>query len=1042
MLEEDDLRLNTVFVIMSWMSPSGKFVTPPKLLVAHKVAPADMEQEESEEAPASESAFPVNVRKSLLRNHLNPSFKGCMYSHSDGICHGSKKDNEMAFLIPEAHQHLSSGTTFEQVEQSLLAFSSCLCVQRNLITETLQAHVKPMSVDSPHGEICHHSAFATIGQCCARLHALIWQRHHLMLAREYTSRLNSASAFIQKLTGLLASDVHILAMQQHSIGSKSRTTCVPWQLKILCEELQIHTRHWRILQRTIRRDRWLRPLFIRKPHAVLHMKRTFALLSDQAIYLIERYIDKLLWYLVHADVTDVSTHLVSDIFQGIEIYNQVMSDRAAELRVQMKSEPTCRISSWAALGQEEALRSVDNCARAYPISQLLKIIPGMRGQLTAEGFYQFLLQQDPLILSVRQSCLDGVPWDKVKVHLMQSNLFSRSRATGKRNRLSRPKLGEPRQMLTSPSPNDQLQAICLEDEQLFNTIVNVLVSLPYSHWHKALNKPKPDRPHTVVQHLITSQRASEGHPSAGETSRDLNASQAQKRPDSVPYLGWVSTHQPGDSDATQMLRSELRAEQWKAFGACLFDQFYCPQIASSALGSLSYYREGASWAVVQMLEEILGKAYVPEECEAEIKNLCVRLLAQAAVVSWDREFCSALGFGVNDKCVPESGKADGVVQSKTAGFLSGVFQSLEVLLQCLNLPWILSVKNEPAFMSLRLDVLSRCLATVDTTCSWVMTKAYQYLSSWSLKQFLLVTQADLRLLCAETEKLMVLVKTIFSDDTFHVTSPQETQMCLQIHVTASNIKHFSEKILQMFMLNFRKMSTDVFQQNMPLGKHWQTHFSSAEDVSNPSEYAVDAARSVIGPLLKGISPLAKEVQITVLAQVVTMFLETWMDHILHHKIKFSLQGALQLKNDFDMVRDMIQSQDSGLSVDTRQAVLSLRIFHQVDNAIICLLQQPPNKKYMSSPVWKPFRICCSQSREFNSSSLNSLESLEVQASRNEASLEAQTSATADLLSKIQSSSNPECYLTINQQEWLSLRLHSGRQWKVPSFSCMNRTSET
>ncbi|XP_030046752.1 coiled-coil domain-containing protein 142 isoform X2 [Microcaecilia unicolor] len=988
---------------MAWMSPSGKFVPPAKLLVAQKkVVPVDTGQEESEEAPASGSASPVNVRKPFLRNRLNPCFKGHMYPRSDGICCDSKEDEEMACLIPEVHQNLSSGTTFEQVERSLLAFSSCLSVQRNLITETLQAHVKPVSVDSPYGEFYHHFAFANIGQCCARLHALIWQRHHLMLAREYTRRLKSASDFIQKLTGLLASDIHILAMQQHSAGSNSSTACSPWQLKVLCEKLQIHTRHWRILQRTIRRDRWLRPLYIRKPCAVLHMKRTFALLSDQAIYLIERYIDKLLCYLVHANVTDVSTDLVSDIFQGIEIYNRVMS----ELKDQMKSEPTSSISSWVALGQEEAPRSVDNRARAYPISQLLKIIPGMRGQLTAEGFYRFLLQREPLISSVRQSCLDGVPWDKVKVHLMQSNLFSKSRATGKRNRLSRPKLGEPRQMLTSPSPSDQLQAICTEDEQLVNTIVDVLVSMPYSLWHQALNKPKPDRPCTEVHHLITSQEASEG-----EASGDLNG----------PYLGWVSTDQPGDSDATRMLCAQLRSEQWKAFGTCLFDQFYCPLNSTSALGSLSYYREGVSWAVVQMLEETLGKAYVPEECEAELKNLCVCLLAQAAIISWDREFCSALGCGVNDKCVPETGKTDGVVRSRTAGLFLGVFQSLEFLLQCLDLPWI---------------------CNVNTTCSWVMTKAYQYLSSWSLKQFLLVTQADLMLLCAEIEKLMVLVKTLFPDDTAHVTSLQETQLCLQIHAAASNIKHFSETILQMFIIDCRKMSTDFFQQNMPVGKHWQARFSSAEDVSNPSEYAVDAAHSVIGQVLKGILPLTQEAQITVLAQVVTAFLETWMDRILHHKIKFSLQGALQLKNDFDLVRDMIQSQDSGLSVDTRQAVLSLRVFHQVDNAIICLLQQPPSKKYMPSPVWKPFRICCSQSREFNSGSLNSLESLEVQASRHEASLEAHTSATADLLSKIRSSSNPECYLTMNQQEWLSLRLHSGRRWKGPNLSCMNRTPET
>lgn len=125
-----------------------------------------------------------------------------------------------------------------------------------------------------------------------------------------------------------------------------------------------------------------------------------------------------------------------------------------------------------------------------------------------------------------------------------------------------------------------------------------------------------------------------------------------------------------------------------------------------------------------------------------------------------------------------------------------------------------------------------------------------------------------------------------------------------------------------------------------------------------------------------------------LGQVTTAFLEAWMEHILAQKIKFrsgapacpaagqrgrdggslgltgkfllslfSLQGALQLKQDFNLVRELLHSEDYGLSPEIRQLVLSLRIFQQVDNAIACLLQQP-SKTSLPLNTWDAFHKCC------------------------------------------------------------------------------------
>lgn len=72
---------------------------------------------------------------------------------------------------------------------------------------------------------------------------------------------------------------------------------------------------------------------------------------------------------------------------------------------------------------------------------------------------------------------------------------------------------------------------------------------------------------------------------------------------------------------------------------------------------------------------------------------------------------------------------------------------------------------------------------------------------------------------------------------------------------------------------------------------------------------------------------------------------------------FSLQGALQLKRDFDLVREALQLEDYELSAEVKQLVFSLRVFQQMDNAIACLLQQP-SKGALSSCSWDALQKCC------------------------------------------------------------------------------------
>ncbi|NXJ65127.1 CC142 protein, partial [Rostratula benghalensis] len=198
----------------------------------------------------------------------------------------------------------------------------------------------------------------------------------------------------------------------------------------------------------------------------------------------------------------------------------------------------------------------------------------------------------------------------------------------------------------------------------------------------------------------------------------------------------------------------------------------------------------------------------------------------------------------------------------------------------------------PGSPCLRLRVLGCCLATAQAACSWLMGRAFRYLAAWALPQFLLVTQGDLQLLKTETDRLVVLVNETFPEPRDvppqqppALLSHQEYHLCQQIRSMAASIQLFSGDVLKMFSTNCKRMSAEIFNQTMPLGKHWRVGLR-ADLPSSPSEYAAAAAQAVLGQVLQGAQLLPRDAQAPALARVTTAFLEAWMDHILAQRIKF------------------------------------------------------------------------------------------------------------------------------------------------------------
>nr|XP_010331718.1 coiled-coil domain-containing protein 142 isoform X2 [Saimiri boliviensis boliviensis] len=323
------------------------------------------------------------------------------------------------------------------------------------------------------------------------------------------------------------------------------------------------------------------------------------------------------------------------------------------------------------------------------------------------------------------------------------------------------------------------------------------------------------------------------------------------------------------------------------------------------------------------------------------------------------------------------------------------------------------------------------LCTLQTTLLWFLGRAQQYLAAWDPASFLLLIQKDLPPLLHEAEAL----SSLASEESLAL--EMEQQLGLEIQKLTAQIQLLPEESLSLFSQECHKQAMQAFKLHMPRGRYWRLRLCP-ELPSVPSEYAGLVVRTILEPVLQGLQGLPPQAQAPALGQALTAIVGAWLNHILTHGIRFSLQGALQLRQDFGVVRALLEEEQWSLSPDLRQTLLMLSIFQQLDGALLCLLQQPLPKSHGHR---RP-PCCCAchkvQTTELPSSCLNSLESLEPP-------LQPGTSPpqTAQLQSTLRGGGpSPKAFLVGNQQAWLALRQHQRPRWHLPFLSCLGTSPES
>ncbi|KAG3267013.1 coiled-coil domain-containing protein 142 isoform X4 [Ictidomys tridecemlineatus] len=436
-------------------------------------------------------------------------------------------------------------------------------------------------------------------------------------------------------------------------------------------------------------------------------------------------------------------------------------------------------------------------------------------------------------------------------------------------------------------------------------------------------------------------------------------------------------------------------------------------VASSANSELGLGGAGALWsqywtllwaACAQNLDLNLGPWRDP------------RVAAQQLSQALGQGFCQALGSTLRDQNSPAS-------LSHTTQLLQQLFPPLLDALQELRSGLIHCRLPGPAPAALG-------LCTLQTTLLWFLNRAQQNLAAWIPGSFLFLIQKDLPPLLHEAEALssLALEESLALE--------VEQQLGLEIQKLTTQMQLLPEESLSLFFQECHKQATQGFKLYMPRGRYWRLRLCP-ELPHVPSEYAGLVVRTVLEPVLQGLQGLSPQAQALALGQALTAILGAWLDHILTHGIRFSLQGALQLRQDFGVVRELLEEEQWGLSLELRQTLFMLSIFQQLDGALLCLLQQPlPKTRVHRRP---PCCCVCNevQATEWPSSTLNNLESLEPPLRSG-----APPAQTNQLLSTLRGGGpSPEAYLVGNQQAWLALRLNQHPRWQLPFLSCLGTSPE-
>nr|XP_006825961.1 PREDICTED: uncharacterized protein LOC102807646 [Saccoglossus kowalevskii] len=722
----------------------------------------------------------------------------------------------------------------------------------------------------------------------ADIRRLMVNRGKLLLIRDYSSRILEITDFIQNLQVLVHQEYHTWC-QLDTFTSNNVTSKLEF-INSVCDDLRAHTSHWWLIKQRIHTDKWLQPLLPSLCQELEVVRLTLQQLSGSAIWWVGRFIRTSLRVFAHTDLSKVTQDVLWNVSRGIEDYNSIVQhydwlNCTGGNLTSLHTTPVTRINS---------VHYMNGNIKTIPIHKILSIFASERSKHAAKLTFKFFTTNKEF-LSLSNTKLSTFDWqtyprgDKVSSNF-QSNT-SDYHSDGSIGSVTSDilQVGE----IKAPDLSQEMSPVVdfTMQEEEFLSLFLTTVATSTNLLRKSHTKDLGASPVKI-------------HFRGGRKSRE-------KKAKSVHWGDCL------DSNTKHQLVSKYMDHLWQNFGGRLQELLHSQAwgIGYSTfddLGHIQLCDNTVIMMLVQMVELICVKDMFATGAVVSLQSLCRQLHAAAAIADWDAAFCGALSLSVIDKCLPLSMGA-GEHRTKTAVLFQQAFHPLVSLLvsaeQSPQLRSPLRGKNglpvcpRNAVVTVTIPALARLLTTLNSALRWSHTKTLQFLSSWSIGSFLLITQSDLKTLTDTALRVLKIAQPLCTTSdastqagsiTFsgshgnHVMTQLNNrlnQLWFQLNTVTSKLHNLSSTSSKLFAQDCTRMSMEYWQQAMPFGKVWRRR-SNQEYPAEPNAYVESSVETILEPVTDGVSKLKTAAQISAVTLAVVAMLEAWMNHILKEKIKF------------------------------------------------------------------------------------------------------------------------------------------------------------
>ncbi|KAK3599454.1 hypothetical protein CHS0354_036474 [Potamilus streckersoni] len=859
---------------------------------------------------------------------------------------------------------------------------------------------------------CHHAV--PLGKKYQNLRRLMTEHARIDLFRDCMVRIKAAATYVQDIENLVMAENRTLYAITHDCITSvpiSKLVC----LNALCEDLRTQIGHWNCLKQKLHTNQWLQPILGELFFELDHVRTRLLQLRNNAIWWLERLIQIGLQVFAHGDLKEVTHEVVWNITRGLEDFNNIvngvkMNGSIPSSKLSLDSR---RLANYRLMFDHiitNSLADIGENVKVFPFTKMLQTLANERSKHAALVTHRFFTRNDDFMRVLHSSKLPAYTWneDRTCNKSNQNNDTSDYHtATGSTASLSASilRIGS----LRAPDLSSFMSPL-LEMAQREHSFAESFLLIVCNSTNLLQNTPKPN-PKKPIKIKADS-------PNLGKPPKGHSDTLVLSRSDSVRKS--VSWGDSADSSIRSHLVNRYMDMMWSCFGDNLLDLFQEPywgpsrSLFLSEMGSLLLCDATVIAMIRSMVEHACLKDMFPQGSVEPILKMARRCQTVAAFRAWDTYMCQAMGSQQSDKCYP-CPLINGEYSTRTGMLLRDMYQPLLFVLgEALNDvtesekgPSLLFPRQSPD-VSLVVSLSCRLVQTESLAFHWCSSKAKQFLTSWSVANFLLVSQTDLKLLTDESQKTSMHLQTYCKARQGHPENRTVNHVSLYLdqikdHLdqVGNKLQSVSAKSMQMFCSSCTKATYEYFQTHMPTGKVWRMK-AGTEVPKEHNLYMEHALETVLEPVLEGVSKLKQTSQLSVATMATVAFADALSNFILKEKIKFSYLGASQLELDIDYMKTWLKESITNETV--RQSVLDLVIFKYLNGAVALLKRQPLKRD--SSLFRKP---CSMESLTCEKGSKEPLDSISI----NDSQLE------------------EDIHLVSNIQQWLDLRVHGGRSWRLP-----------